>query len=152
MERNRQRNGCHFSVGNGALGYGDVRIRFYPRADFLTGSLQASSGGSVAVPAVTLGLLLDRWGLQRCSLICDIEGGEVDLVRLESDVLARRVATLILETHGRTVGNDVTEAMMAALEAAGFEVLHSIYGKSRTDGVYVFANRNESSSQSGAAG
>src|SRR5438128_5850199 len=99
----RDRNRCSFAVLHGAIAYGQEYTRFYQSRDFLCGSVQ--HGSHKYVPVKTLGLraVLDNFSYQRCTLICDIEGGESDLIEHDLDLLGQRVETLIIEIHEKVL-------------------------------------------------
>jgi FkbM family methyltransferase len=123
LAENRRRNGGSFRIVARALAYDQREIAFGLDEDFLAGRVGAGADETVQVPTTTLAALLDGAGFDRCSLICDIEGMEVELVRRELDVIAHRVALLVLETHPRLAGGAGTAAMLASLERAGFEAV-----------------------------
>lgn len=124
LERHRVRNGCRFRVVHRALAYDQPQVRFYGNDNFLVGSTTPTARASAAhafdVRTTTLEALLDEHGFERCTLICDIEGGEVEMVRRELEVIRRRVGTIIMETHARAAGEAPTRAMLRALGGAGF--------------------------------
>lgn len=57
-------------------------------------------------------------------VVCDIEGGEVDLVQHESDVSSKRVKKFIVETHGGYSGTESTNNMLDSLDQIGFVGVH----------------------------
>jgi FkbM family methyltransferase len=121
---NRSRNRCGFSVLNRAVAYGADEVTFYQAPEFLASSVQLKTDHPVTVPAITLGQIIQEYGFERCTVICDIEGGEMDLVKHEIDALRRHVETLILEVHGWRVGQGLAEEMIRTLERTGFEAVH----------------------------
>ena len=135
MNANRERNGCMFLVVNRALAYDDDSTTFYVDGhDFLASSVQVKTQSSIEVPVVSLGRILVQNGFHTCSLVCDIEGGEVELVRHEPQILQRHVAMIIVEIHGWRVGWEQGAEMIRTLEDLGFRCLH------QKDGTYVFRN------------
>ncbi len=72
------------------------------------------------VRAITLAEVLDKFAYERCSLVCDIEGGEADLVRYEAELLAYRVQTLIVEVHPWLLGETSARNVISDLERLGF--------------------------------
>src|SRR5690606_10540813 len=122
LEANRRRNGARFRIRHAALAYGAPTATFHTD-DFLSSSLAGGRGRAVAVPAVTLEAVLDEAGFATATLLCDVEGAEVALARHELDVLRRRIACLIVETHPARVGRPATRALERALGAAGFEAV-----------------------------
>jgi FkbM family methyltransferase len=131
---NRDRNACRFSVMHGALGYGARETRFYQHSDFLCGSLQHTSHKYVPVKTLGLGDVLDKFNYQRCTLICDIEGGEGDLIERELGLIAERVETLIIEIHEKVLGKEAVETFIHKLEDAGLTLVHKKWE------TYVFEN------------
>lgn len=135
LEQNRERNGCRFQIVHSALAYGVETITFNVSTNVLASSLYGEPERSVTVPTVTLQGLLDQYDFERATLVCDIEGAELQLVEHELPVLSKRIKTIIIETHERIVGVKPTTQMFARLQAAGFAVVQQ-------DGdVTVFRNR-----------
>ena len=125
---NRDRNGCHFTVLARMVGYGAARSSFYvDRNNFVVSSARPTGGGSsvavVEVETVDLSSILDEHGFDRCTLICDIEGGESELLRYEADVLRRRVSTMILEVHEWAMGAARTAQCFEQLGTLGFRTV-----------------------------
>ena len=123
LRGNRDRNGCRFTVLNRAIGYDRSVIRLYVNANVLISSVHGTTQDPVDVPATTLRQILDDHGFRRCTLICDIEGAEVELVRREARTLSTCVETLIMEVHDRLVGDEESAALLETLEQAGFRVI-----------------------------
>jgi FkbM family methyltransferase len=134
LTANRDRNGCRFTVLNRALAYGEPSTDFYVHANnFLASSVQVKTGRAIQVPAVTLGGIIGEYGFDSCSLVCDIEGGEIELVRNEPHVLQNHVAMIIIEIHW-WAGHEQAAETIRVLERIGFRCLHE------KDGTYVFRN------------
>jgi FkbM family methyltransferase len=134
LTTNRERNGCRFTVLQRALAYGEQSTIFHVHAsNFLASSVQVKTGRAIQVPAVTLGGIVEEYGFATCTLVCDIEGGEVELVRHESHVLQNHVAMIIIEIHW-WVGHEQAAETIRTLERIGFRCLH------QKDGTYVFRN------------
>jgi FkbM family methyltransferase len=135
LEGNRDRNGCAFTVVNRAIAYGKESTTFYiDGKDFLGSSVQIRTDRPIRVPTVTLGRIIAGFGIDVCTLVCDIEGGETDLVRHEPEVLQEYVAMIIIEVHGWRVGQRQGTETLHTLERIGFRCLHE------KDGTYVFRN------------
>jgi hypothetical protein len=58
-------------------------------------------------------------------LICDIEGGEAELVAGDAAVLRENVTLMIMELHPWLLGNDGAAALLRRLSDLGFAVLHN---------------------------
>ncbi len=107
------------------VAYGSERSAFYANTEnFVVGTAirnESSSAIEISdIETINLGSILDQYEFDRCTLICDIEGGESDLLRYESDVLKDRVATIILEVHEWALGKVRVNEMFAELADLGF--------------------------------
>lgn len=134
LTKNRDRNNCEFSIFHRAIAYGKTEVTFHQDTDFLCGSIQRSSKKSVTVPTIRLRDVVEEFGFDCCTLICDIEGGERDLIETELATLAERVATLIIEIHEKVLGTESVTMSLRRLQQAGFL---PVYRKWET---YVFQN------------
>jgi FkbM family methyltransferase len=123
LEAHRARNGCSFEIVHGAIAYGVDRIDFGIAESTAAGSLSttADTVGTVSVPATSLKEVLRNAGIERCSLVCDIEGAEEALVRHDADVLRERVDTLVVEVHRLYLGDNGVAALADSLRQLGFE-------------------------------
>jgi FkbM family methyltransferase len=135
LTENRDRNGCGFSILHRAIAYGRDEITFHQNKDFLCSSVQLSSRKSVTVPTASFREIVDAFDFKYCTLICDIEGGENDLIEYDLDLLGERVTTLIIEIHEKILGQESVKKNLLKLEQAG---LILVCKKWET---YVFQNR-----------
>jgi FkbM family methyltransferase len=139
LERNRDQNGCRFTIVHRAVAYGADRVTFYRNMIFLASNVDRLYGESptdaTTVQTTTFGDLLVRFGFDRCTLVCDIEGAECSLVEHEPHVLRTRVATLMVEVHGEALTADATSGMLQRLQRLGFQERFC------ESGTYVFENR-----------
>jgi FkbM family methyltransferase len=127
LETNRRRNGCGFVIRHAAIGYGAPSLAFPVASDVLASSTFVPTSATVNVETVSLKQLLDEHQFERCSLVCDIEGAETELVRHESAVLASAVDVIIMEVHQRVVSREAVDAMLASLRNLGFEPLDQVW-------------------------
>ena len=127
LHRNRAVNGCHFTVRHRALAYGDSVVRFHVAEQAISSSIHLPTKEAAVVPTTTLSAVLEEHGFGRCSVICDIEGAEMDLVEYEASVLAARVAMLILEIHPRKVGDEAVARLRHQLRQVGFEEVDRVW-------------------------
>jgi FkbM family methyltransferase len=123
LAENRERNSCSFRIVHAALSYGADEINFKVNDNILASSLNGEAQRAVVVSTVTLKLLLDETGFERVTLICDIEGAELQLVEHELDVVRERVSMIIMELHDRMVGDEPTQQMLERLESVGFRMV-----------------------------
>ena len=123
LEDNRARNDCRFEIVHAAVSYGVETIKFNVDDNILASSLHGDERQAVTVATVTLERLLNEHGFARATLICDIEGAELQLVEHELKTIGERVATIIMELHDRIVGQEQTQAMLSQLESAGFKIV-----------------------------
>lgn len=112
IQRQRTMNECQFDILNAAIvyGWGDVNLK--TEDSFLS---------TQVIKTTTLKHVTHALGVARTfSLICDIEGAEIELVKNEADVLRGYVNTLILETHPHIVGESAAKEMFVRLGSIGF--------------------------------
>ena len=121
IQQNRARNDCHFKVVHAAVSHGVETITFNVDDNILASGLHGGEQG-VVVSTVTLERLLNDNGFERATLICDIEGAELQLVEHELKTIGERVTTIIMELHDRMVGQEPTQQMLTSLESAGFKI------------------------------
>lgn len=135
-EQNRVRNNCQFTIVNAALGYDTAEITlFIDEAYFVFSNAKRPTSKSVQVRTMRLQQMIDQLDSNVVSVICDIEGMEVDLVEHEIEVLANHVAVFLFEEHSINVGQDAIDRVFKNLEQHDFERVHH-------DGdVHVFVNR-----------
>jgi FkbM family methyltransferase len=128
--RNRDRNQCGFTVLPRVVAYGRAHAAFYANNDnfVISSAILREPGGAVnilEVQTIDLQSILEHYHFDRCTLVCDIEGGESDLFRYESDILRTRVATLILEMHEWFLGKDRVGELFKEIADLGFQTLSS---------------------------
>ena len=143
LRENAARNNAQFKIINAAVAYGTTEVTLYVDPDFLGSSmaLTVRDRKAVVVPPVTLSELLRSIDSDACTLICDIEGAECDMVSHDLSLICTSVALILIETHGRYVGQEKTQQMLAMLKTAGFHIIHMvpICGEA-DDFVYVLRN------------
>ena len=134
IKANAARNKCDVVVVNAAIAYNCDNVVFWVNPDRpYSNALQPIHPGcsQISVPATTLKALCEEYGVSGCSLVCDIEGQEYEMVKNELPLIAQCVTSMILETHPRLIGTEKTEEMLAALASVGFQIRDVI------DDVYV---------------
>lgn len=133
LEKNKYINGLKFKIINAALGYQTKKVKFYLHQKFVGGSLQRKTDTVVSVPVLTLGKILKRFKFKKINLICDIEGGEYDLVMKELPILIKNVVFLSIEVHPAIIGESKSEKLVNTLN----KYFEKCYFKRQ---VYVFKN------------
>jgi len=123
LERNRDRNKCQFQIINYAVAHEVNEVSFNLSDDFLGSSVQIKGQRTVSIPAITLNAILNQYRFATCTLVCDIEGGEIDLIEYESDLIKERVATILMEVHAKFTGQAAVDSMLSRLRSLGFEIL-----------------------------
>lgn len=114
-------------VLNRALGYGASVLRFAVGDSVHASHLAATDDKrerTIEVAAVTLAELAALVASDRAfALVCDIEGGELDLVRNEQAIL-RNAAIVIMELHQRSYPFGATDEgeILRVMEEIGFRL------------------------------
>jgi FkbM family methyltransferase len=132
IERNRALNGSAFAVVHAAIGYAGAHVAVESGEDLLASRTRTATGGGVR--AIQLHEILDRHAFGSCTLICDIEGAEIELVENELETLRSRVGLIVLEEHPEYCAEPVRAGMLKLLANAGFESIDALRK------VHVFRN------------
>ena len=114
-----------------AVGYSAEEVEF-----LISDSILASSATRmddrfrvsriVRIPTISLKSILNRFGFTECTLICDIECGEVELVHQEIDTIKKHVSTILMEIHHTTLDQQTVDGVVRTLNVAGFTLAHRI--------------------------
>lgn len=120
LARNRDLNKSQFQILNNAIGYGESKIALQIQRSMLDTTSRRSGIREVYVPAIDLRKIVEQFGFSTFTLICDIEGNELDMIEIEIDLVKKHVAWFILETHPEILGNESTIKVLRTLEQAGF--------------------------------
>lgn len=123
LESNRDRNGGKFQIVNKAVAYGTDMISFHVHSHGLASSDSAigGDGEAVTVGTTTLEALSQEKGFAQFSLVCDIEGSEIQLINTETEFLRDHVQCIIIEMHPRSVGQPTVDAAEQKLFSIGFQ-------------------------------
>jgi FkbM family methyltransferase len=116
-----------FTPIHGAVHYNGEHVVFEEHEEHIRGKI-AGDGQSkgVTTPCVTLAQVIQQGGLDRYSLVMDIEGSEFDMIANDSKSLMR-CQTIIVELHGDA---ESRQGFCNKLEALGFtlmEAKHSVF-------------------------
>ncbi len=122
LTTNRNLNRCSFQILNRVLAYGAETAEFSLDSSFVGSRVGGSSGSMVSVPTTSLEGILNEAGFEQCSVVCDIEGAEIQLVEHEIDVIMRKAPFLLIELHPMTVGQDAVDRTIESLRDAGYRI------------------------------
>ena len=122
LERNRELNDCAFKIEPAALAYNGETASFNVASHFMLGQLDGHEGKQIVVPATTLERIIDKYQFDIFNIVSDIQGGEIEMVENEGDLLMRRVKWLIMEIHEEERGAAATSSMLIRLKDLGFEI------------------------------
>lgn len=123
LAENRARNQCKFTILHRVLAYGSRLSNFYLTDAFISSGAKSHTDKIILLPTTNLNGIVQQFHFEDFSLICDIEGSEVDLINNELDCLRQWVNTIILESHSQIVGAEATEKMISNLLTAGFQLV-----------------------------
>lgn len=99
LKRNKRLNGANFEIRNLAYHPRNKEVPFNIHKDFVGGSIQRKTDKTIDTKAASLEEILNEKGWESAVLISDIEGGEIELLKEEKDVLEERISTAIIESH-----------------------------------------------------
>lgn len=121
LERNRGLNACRFTILHAAVA-GDSQsvVHFSEGADHLAGQAGLGHFPDSSLDVVTLDSLLARFTGKRVTLVCDIEGMEVDIWRHHHREIAQHVACFIVELHESISGRATVERLLREIPEQGF--------------------------------
>jgi len=127
LTANRNRNNCRFEVLHRAIAYDTPTVGLDVDENPLASRVDSRGSPVTHVTTTTLRRIVEERSFRRCTLICDIEGAELDLVRHEADTIGDRVETIVLELHERMIGREQTAEMLARLRDVGFEIVMRLW-------------------------
>ena len=103
LERNRSLNRGQFEIVHAAIAYGVPCVSFMTDHSLLGNKVSAD--GPVTVNTTSLAALIHARDWEACTLLCDIEGAEADMVDHDAAIIAERVHWIMMETHEDANGN-----------------------------------------------
>ena len=99
IEEVKTLNGAEFLLDNRAYHSTKREVDFYVHKLSVGGSVQRQTQNQINIWATSLEQLFDEYDLKSATVICDIEGGEVDLIKNELEFLCQRCPLFVVETH-----------------------------------------------------
>jgi FkbM family methyltransferase len=123
IEKNRELNGCHFSIEQ-CLITDEIDPSFYTAKHISKGSIYETSRHQIKVKPCRLADLETKYG-RFTVLIMDIQGGETDLLELERSTLTN-FRLVIAEFHPVIIGEAAVERCRVILREEGFQLREKI--------------------------
>ena len=100
LKDTRTRNGCDFEIFHSAYAPDEETVTMSVPHNFWGGSIHRTDGERlIRVDAVDIESLCEIFDIDRFQLVCDIEGGEIDLLESEYQLLESRCDLAIIEFH-----------------------------------------------------
>jgi FkbM family methyltransferase len=122
LTTNKNLNRCSFQILNRVLAYWVDLAEISIAPMFVESRVGVPSQTMASVPTTSLESILNEMGFEECSVVCDIEGAEVQLVQHEIDVIRRRVPFLLMELHPAIVGQDALDGLINSFRDAGYRI------------------------------
>lgn len=124
LKKNRDMNGCQFTIIEAAIGYGGETVTFFSNGLSLVGSIYLGGGDKWEIPARTLQSIATEAGFDRFTLVSDIEGSEIGMVEHEIDFIREHVTMIMMEIHEETpYGASGVQQTLQRLINAGFRLV-----------------------------
>lgn len=97
LEKNRDRNRCEFAIDHRVISKSET-VEFYINSRIVEGSMVNDLGTPITVEATTFQELEREYGMKFDSVIMDIEGGELQLLRDHREYF-RQLDNVFIEIH-----------------------------------------------------
>ncbi|RZL12441.1 MAG: FkbM family methyltransferase [Pedobacter sp.] len=125
-----------YELINKAIAYNTNSVYFNTGSDNLVGQISKSEQGN-NIQATTLNDIIELFNINSYSLICDIEGAEVGIIKLDMEAL-NKCNKMIIELHDSTYENELylVSDLVELMIKNDFKILDS-HGP-----VFVFQNNN----------
>lgn len=123
IERVQGVNGIDFDVEHAAYKPGQSEVTFHVHGKTVSGSTKRPGEREITVPAVSIADLLKEHELEEFVCLADIEGGEIDLVRDELDLLEEQCKLIVVELH--EIDGIAQEARQRFAES-GFQLVEQV--------------------------
>ena len=112
----------------GAIAYGVEEVSFQLRRNLHVSRIASDGEGNFVAPAFTLSKIVERLPPQASfALVCDIEGGEYEMMAVDNAVL-ERCDTAIIETHAQNFDDPEakTKFLLSDAESVGLSQVDQI--------------------------
>lgn len=121
----RMRTKSETHVVNAAVAYNNSQpVYFHEGSNPHNSSISSNERAGVEIQAITLGSIVKHYAVSSFTLICDIEGHELDLVKYESNELAK-ASVIIIETHPHLypLGLQDQSLLISDIKQIGFDLV-----------------------------
>lgn len=118
LERNRDLNKCKFRIVNKAIGYAGDSVELNLDDEFVGSSLTGTGAKIVTIATTNITELIGEFN--QVGIVCDIEGTEAEIIKLELPRLGERVRYFMAEMHPAVLGKDVVNSLLNDLVSLGF--------------------------------
>jgi FkbM family methyltransferase len=123
LAANKALNRCGFQIVERIVAYGGDSATLFLDDNPQRSSLSGLSGTeAVEVKAVTLQAIQEQFGFDRFMLICDIEGGEFEMVEREAELMAAKAPVVVMEIHPDLGGPGSEERLQKRMESVGYRI------------------------------
>ena len=112
-------------VLNAAIAYSNSQpVYFHEGSNPHNSSISSDKFMGVEIQTITLGSIVQRYAVNSFTLVCDIEGHELDLIKYESEKLAK-ASVIIIETHPHLypLGLQDQSLLISDIKQIGFELV-----------------------------
>lgn len=100
ISRHMQINNAEFEIVIAAYAPEREEVEFNVHDDFWGSSIHRKSKTTIHQDTIDIETLIEMYDLETFSLIVDIEGGELDLIKQELHILEKFCEQMIIEWHG----------------------------------------------------
>lgn len=125
LRGNREINGRSFQIRHAVISRRDSE-EFFVHQAIVGGSLEARSERSVTVSGTTVAALEEELGSSFTALVMDIEGGELDVLESNPD-LVKALELCIVEIHDFILGEERAHRCRQLLSDAGLTMVERTY-------------------------
>jgi len=130
----KKRNGVEYRIENSAYDPTEAEVEFYIHDKTVSSSTKRDDGKKITASGISVERIIDEYDLDEFICLVDIEGGEIDLVGNELQVLEDRCRLIIMEIHDI---DEIASETKQALDDSAFYLVDS------TNDVYAYMNNME---------
>lgn len=123
IQKNKEENNCSFSIENSIISH-ERKNAFYIHDLIVGGSAKRKTSNKIDIEGVGFDDLRTKYGIDFDTLVMDIEGGELDLLRNHSDGIAD-FNQIFMEVHpfANILTKEEAQECEDILNSIGFEII-----------------------------